>query len=40
MLQFEDENFYKHPRFNPISILKALRRNLSSGTKKRIIITE
>ncbi len=35
ILQFEDEYFYKHPGFNPISIFKALKGNLSSGTIKR-----
>lgn len=33
--QFEDEYFYKHPGFNPISIFKALRDNLQSGNVKR-----
>lgn len=32
---FEDEYFYKHPGFNPISIFKALKENISSGTVKR-----
>ncbi|MCA0152543.1 penicillin-binding protein 1C [Winogradskyella vincentii] len=35
ILLFEDEYFYKHPGFNPISILKALKQNLSSGSVKR-----
>ncbi|MBU2928165.1 penicillin-binding protein 1C [Winogradskyella psychrotolerans] len=35
ILQFEDEYFYNHPGFNPISIFKALKDNLSSGTVKR-----
>nr|WP_282041927.1 penicillin-binding protein 1C [Winogradskyella flava] len=35
ILQFEDEYFYKHPGFNPISIFKALKENLSSGSVKR-----
>ncbi|TWO33826.1 penicillin-binding protein 1C [Seonamhaeicola sediminis] len=35
ILQFEDEYFYKHPGFNPISIFKALKDNLTSGTVKR-----
>ncbi|WP_242203124.1 penicillin-binding protein 1C [Aestuariivivens insulae] len=35
IIQFEDEYFYKHPGFNPISIFKALRENLKSGTVKR-----
>ena len=35
VLQFEDEYFYKHPGFNPISIFKALKQNISSGAIKR-----
>ncbi|WP_178986572.1 penicillin-binding protein 1C [Winogradskyella helgolandensis] len=35
ILQFEDEYFYKHPGFNPVSIFKALKSNLSSGEVKR-----
>ena len=35
ILQFEDEYFYRHPGFNPISIIKALKQNLKSGTVKR-----
>ncbi|WP_396602477.1 penicillin-binding protein 1C [Algibacter sp. R77976] len=35
IVQFEDEYFYKHPGFNAISIFKALRDNLKSGTVKR-----
>jgi len=35
ILQFEDEYFYKHPGFNPVSIFKALKGNLSSGAVKR-----
>ncbi|GAA3593580.1 penicillin-binding protein 1C [Flavivirga amylovorans] len=35
IVQFEDEYFYKHPGFNPISIYKALRDNLKSGSVKR-----
>ena len=35
ILQFEDAYFYKHPGFNPISIFKALKGNISSGTVKR-----
>ncbi|WP_445738757.1 penicillin-binding protein 1C [Mariniflexile sp.] len=35
IVQFEDEYFYKHPGFNPISIFKALRDNLKSKTVKR-----
>ncbi len=35
IIQFEDEYFYKHPGFNPISIFKALRDNISSRSVKR-----
>lgn len=35
IIQFEDEYFYRHPGFNPISIYKALRDNLKSGGIKR-----
>lgn len=35
IIQFEDEYFYKHPGFNPVSIFKALRDNLKSGDIKR-----
>jgi len=35
ILQFEDEYFYKHPGFNPVSIFKALKGNISSGSVKR-----
>ncbi len=35
IVQFEDEYFYKHPGFNPVSIYKALRDNISSGNVKR-----
>lgn len=35
IIQFEDEYFYKHPGFNPVSIIKALKGNLSSGSVKR-----
>ena len=35
VLQFEDEYFYKHPGFNPVSMFKALKQNLSSGRIKR-----
>jgi len=35
LLLFEDEHFYKHPGFNPISIFKALKQNISSGKVKR-----
>ena len=35
LVQFEDEYFYKHPGFNPVSIFKALQQNIQSGTVKR-----
>ncbi len=35
IVQFEDEYFYKHPGFNPVSIFKALKDNLSTGDIKR-----
>ncbi len=35
ILQFEDEYFYKHPGFNPVSIFKALIDNVKSGSVKR-----
>ncbi len=35
IIQFEDEYFYKHPGFNPVSIFKALGNNLKSGSVKR-----
>ena len=35
IVQFEDEYFYKHPGFNPISIYKALSDNFKSGKVKR-----
>ena len=35
ILQFEDEYYYKHPGFNPVSIFKALKDNVSSGSVKR-----
>ncbi len=31
ILHFEDEYFYKHPGFNPISLLKATYKNISAG---------
>ena len=31
LLQFEDEYFYKHIGFNPVSIFNALRQNLKAG---------
>ncbi|WP_452220108.1 penicillin-binding protein 1C [Lacinutrix salivirga] len=35
IIAFEDEYFYKHPGFNPISIVKAFKQNISSGEVKR-----
>ena len=35
LIQFEDEYFYKHPGFNPISIFNALRQNVKAGSVKR-----
>lgn len=35
IIQFEDEYFYKHPGFNPVSIFKALKENVASGEVKR-----
>ena len=35
IIQFEDEYFYKHPGFNPVSIFKALSYNFKSGKVKR-----
>ncbi len=35
IVQFEDEYFYNHPGFNPISIAKALWENIESGKVKR-----
>lgn len=35
ILEFEDAYFYQHPGFNPVSIFKALKENLSSGGVKR-----
>ena len=35
LIQFEDEHFYKHPGFNPVSILKAFKQNLKAGSVKR-----
>jgi len=31
LIQFEDEHFYEHPGFNPVSIFKALKDNISEG---------
>lgn len=35
ILLFEDEYFYKHPGFNPVSIVKAVKQNLKSGGIRR-----
>ncbi len=35
LIQFEDEHFYKHPGFNPVSIFKAFKQNLQAGSVKR-----
>ncbi len=35
IVQFEDAYFYKHPGFNPVSIVKALFNNLKSNQVKR-----
>jgi len=35
IIAFEDDYFYKHPGFNPISIFKALKENIDSGEIKR-----
>ncbi|MFD1292852.1 penicillin-binding protein 1C [Lutibacter holmesii] len=35
IVQFEDAYFFKHPGFNPVSILKAFYGNLSKGNVKR-----
>nr|WP_299387898.1 penicillin-binding protein 1C [Allomuricauda sp.] len=34
VLLFEDEYFYTHPGFNPISILKSIRHNLTQKTRR------
>ncbi|MAU17544.1 MAG: penicillin-binding protein 1C [Muricauda sp.] len=34
ILLFEDEYFYKHPGFNPISIIKAIGHNLTKETRR------
>ncbi|MCU4174153.1 penicillin-binding protein 1C [Marinilabiliaceae bacterium N1Y90] len=34
IIHFEDEYFYYHPGFNPISILRALKQNISAGKVK------
>ncbi|MCK7589347.1 penicillin-binding protein 1C [Subsaxibacter sp. CAU 1640] len=35
IIQFEDEYFYKHPGFNPVSIFKAIQENIKSNDVKR-----
>jgi len=35
IVQFEDAYFYKHPGFNPVSIVKAFSENIKSGEVKR-----
>ena len=35
LIQFEDEYFYSHPGFNPISIFNALKQNIQAGSVKR-----
>nr|WP_313790926.1 penicillin-binding protein 1C [Allomuricauda hymeniacidonis] len=34
ILLFEDEYFYKHPGFNPISIFNAIKHNLTQNTRR------
>ncbi len=34
LLLFEDEFFYRHPGVNPVSVLRALKQNISSGKIK------
>ncbi len=31
LIQFEDEHFYKHPGFNPVSIFNAIKQNIEAG---------
>lgn len=31
LIQFEDEHFYKHPGFNPVSIFNAIKQNVKAG---------
>ncbi|MHB0755142.1 penicillin-binding protein 1C [Polaribacter sp. M15] len=31
LIQFEDEHFYKHPGFNPVSMFNALKQNIKAG---------
>ncbi len=35
IIQFEDAHFYQHPGFNPVSIFKALKLNISKGNVVR-----
>jgi len=35
IIAFEDAYFYKHPGFNPVSIAKAFKQNIKSGSVKR-----
>lgn len=35
LIQFEDEYFYQHPGFNPISIFNAFKQNIQAGSVKR-----
>jgi len=35
IIQFEDAHFYQHPGFNPVSIFKALKSNISKGAVVR-----
>ncbi|MGK0413010.1 MAG: penicillin-binding protein 1C [Polaribacter sp.] len=35
LIQFEDEYFYQHPGFNPVSIFKAFKQNLEAGSVQR-----
>ena len=35
IIAFEDEYFYTHPGFNPVSIFKALKENINSGEVRR-----
>ena len=34
IITFEDEYFYNHPGFNPISIVKSIKRNINAGRVK------
>lgn len=35
LIQFEDAYFYKHPGFNPVSIIKAMQANITAGKTVR-----